>query len=196
MKTTLITSIVAVLIVSGVAAQAQYTAPTDAQLRAVLTANEGGLSALFEGASAEQAAAVVVRMIGMINTSPVGVPKKQQVIAVLTARMVQIMGDAAAATMAAVVVGAEAQWRPTIVVAAALAAGDDAEVLLDVVVKALGSDAEAVAAAREAATSPLSVLGPGLVQVLKQKVIGDPGNTGRGLMIIPLLPVADRYEGQ
>lgn len=196
MKILSITTIIMLLAIGWAAAIDEYTPPTDEQLHTVLTKDAAKLDTLFEGADSAQAADVAVRMIRMIDTSPAGKTQKKQAIAVLTARLVRIMGDQAPDTIATVVAAIDENWRSTVVAAAYLAAGDDAEELLAAVIAKLGADSDAAAAARAAAENPGSVLGRGLIRILNRVILDKGDTTGRGLMIVPLPPVADRYEGQ
>ena len=175
MKKFLVIAALLMVGVGGVLA-AEYTAPTAAQVQGVL-ADPGSLGSLLAGASAEQAAAVLLQAITAADASALTEDQKKQAIAMLVARGVIAMGRKGNDTVAALAASVGDKWYST-VVASAFSVSLNVQATLAKILAAVGADTVKGRAAIAAAADPQGVLGIQLYAAVHG--LGAPAVAGGG----------------
>jgi len=177
-----------------VAAMADFTPPTDAQIEGLL-ADTTQLESLIKDATPAQIADVVLKAIAKAEASTeLTDAQKKQVIVLLSARATVLSGPSAPEVIALVAKDCSATALPVVVAAAAVASGKQSDSIVNAVVAALGADSPEATVARNAARDPGGTLGTALMQLIRQIVPGGPINPGGGGG--PLRTPGVRYPGQ
>lgn len=151
-------AITAVLLIMTACTAWAYDAPSDAQIEQLL-ANPGQMGTLLTGATTDEAAGVVQRAITAVENSNLDAAAKSQTVALLTARLVKILGANDAAGIKTLINAVDDQWKDEVAAAALLSTADEAAMraaLKDV--KDLGP----------ALTSPELWLGSSLANLVRQ----------------------------
>jgi hypothetical protein len=153
----IIMAVAVMTLISGVTFAAGFTAPTSDQIQAVL-ANPASLGGLLSGATAEQAAAVLLQSITAADASTLSEDQKKQVVAMVVARATKAMGSQSNAMVASLAASVSDKWYST-VIAAAITASNNRQATLAAILASVGADSAKGKAAIAAAANPQGVLG-------------------------------------
>ena len=157
----------AVMIASPSAVLAEWSAPTPAQIDALLSV-PGDMAGLVMGATPEQAADVVVKAIEKVNASEtLTEEQKKQLIARLVAYAVVELGSKAPEMMALIVGKVDQDWLQIVVAAGITAGRDYGDAMRSKILEALGGEGTPRGdLARTAMDDPKSILGTQLYNLV------------------------------